>query len=377
MVMAWCTDRTRIGVFLCLVAVLFCTAMLPGGCQTPEARGYIEKSKVERQIADLQAGFQQKLEQSNRNIITAKDEVIAGKDAQEQAATDALYGQSLVFASLVEPTRTDLILKNLSEEAWQALGRRMPSYQKMVEMNERIARELDEAKTSLEDLKRTHDAVIAQNAKLSDATQAALDKAAAAERAKNELKDAYERQVTDLQARLNAYNDKILALEKARADSVAARHAMMTKLSMGFGAIAAICIIGAVFLPVGKWQLAITAAVSLFCSVAIWYLTGLVIACIAGAGLIAGVLFGIYQHRQKEKALSAALEREKSAATDVYRAIQRVKENNPEAYATAVKPELVEAHLKYETAADGTIKKVEDPDRVAFIDARLAEVGDK
>jgi hypothetical protein len=375
--MGWHVDRRRVGLFLCLVAALFCTAMLPGGCQTPEARGYIEKTKVERQIEELKAGFQQKLEQSNRDIITAKDEVIAGKDAQILAVAEAMYGSDVLFRGIITPTRNELIFHNLSDEAWAAVGRITPSYATMVKMNERIARELDEAKTSLADLQRAHDAVVAQNAKLNDATQAALDKAAAAERAKSELKDAYERQVTDLQTRLNAANSQLIAVEKARADSAAARHAMMTKLSMGFGAIAALCIIGAVFLPVGKWQLAIAAAVSLFCSVAIWYLTGLVITCIAGAGLIAGVLFGIYQHQQKEKALSAALEREKAAATDVYRAIQRVKENSPEAYTTAVKPELVEAHLKYETAADGTIKKVEDPARVAFIDARLAEVGDK
>lgn len=198
------------------ISCLLCSVLLSSCLITTDAKLQETKGKYEKEIAAAKESFEQKLEQTQNEINAAKNSVISAQDGQMQAAANSFYGQSLVFKSIIAPTRTDLINKNLMEEGWKALGNRVPDYKTMMEMNERIARELDETKTSLADLQKSHEKVMKENGKLTDATQAALDKVAAKELEMKSLRESYLKEIAALQSKLNEANNAIIAQKNER-----------------------------------------------------------------------------------------------------------------------------------------------------------------
>lgn len=318
----------------------------------------------EKEIAALRVEYDGKIAAKVAEVAAAKDGVIAGKDGQMKAAVNGLFGADSVFKSIVTPTRTDLIMNNFVSESWAALGNQLPDQPTLLKINERIKTELDATKTSLADLKRTHDAVVAENAKLVDATKAWETKLAAAEKARADLETSYLTQFNGKQRDIIALQQNIVALEKARADDAAAIQAMKTKASMILGGLSLLCVVGVIYSPVGKTGLIVLGTIAAGAAVLIWVIKVWMVLVAAGVAATGLVVYALVVHRKEEK-----------LADSLVLSLEDVKNVSSETW-SKVSPFVAERLKKY-VKKNGEIQAVEDPAQKALIDQKLAEYDQK
>ncbi len=291
-----------------LTSLLICAGLMLVGCSTIQHEiGKISGAEADKakEIAALQADFGQKLAAKDADIKSAQEGAAKAVDAQLAAAASAFYAQDLVFKSIPSVIRTDILIHNLGEEGWAALNHRLPTYETMLKINERLKNDLDETKTSLADLQKTHLAAMTDAAKVSDAAKAAADKVASLEKAKTDMELDYEGQLVKKESERATLADQRANLEKARSDDAAAIQAMKMKLSLIAGGLALACIAGAIYSPVGKGGLAVFGAICGLASVGIWYITGPVILGAVVIGVVAVAGWGLYKHNASDKTVSA------------------------------------------------------------------------
>ena len=342
-----------------LLVLLF---LLSAGCNLTVP--YTLKSKAESELGALRKEYSEKIIEQDRTIKQQLNIVIAAKDFQIAAASDSFYAADRVFGTIIVPTRTDLITNNYVHEGWAALGNKMPSYEKVIEINERLKTELDETKTSLADLKKKNEEVIGQNAKLASDTKTAIDKISEMEKQKIDLNKEFITKLDNKQGEIIARQNSVIELERARADDKVARQAQINKLSIGAGIIALLCLAGAIWSPVFKSQLGLFAGVAAIASVGILYVEGWHILLAVGISTAILVVWAIVKHNKDEK-LSDGL----------VLAMQSIKNKSGDLWAQ-VSPEISEQLKKY-VKKDGKIVAVEDPSMTKHIDNKLAEYQQK
>lgn len=351
-----------------LILIFLIFPLLFSGCildNTLDKAGYANKQKIEKEFNQLKKEYDQKLDEQTNRISSTKDSVIQGKDKQIGEAANSFYAADLVFDTIKDPDRKDIITNNYVNEGWTALGNRMPSYEKMQEINQRLKDELDETKTTLEDLRKNHNKALEENKTLADNT-VKLEKDLQDEiRKKAELEREYQNQLLAKQTELNEANNRIIAYEKAKADDREAIKEAKTKGSTVLGLLAIACLAGAIFSPVFKEKLGILSGIFGFAAIAIWFIQPWHVAAVAGV-LFLGVIGWALVNYNKER----------KAATSTYRALEEIKTKSKDTWEKDVKPHLDEWSTKY-VKKDGKIEKVPDVSITNHIDKRLMEVEDK
>ncbi len=291
--------RVLLTLFACL---------LLASCQTIKSRiaaaTGLEQAK-EKEIAALQADFAQKLEQKAKELETARTTQLAAKDAQMVAAAGAFYGQNSLFGTLLNPTRTDLVWRNLAQEGWAALGNVMPTYDAIAKLNERLKTDLDTTKTSLTDLQKTHDTAMAESAKVSDAAKAAADRLAKLQQEKTDMELDYKTKLATKEGERANLAQQNAALQKERADDAAAIQALKTKVSVACAAFALLCAAGAIYSPVGKGGLAALSAVTAIAGAAIWVITGAMVLYTVLGCVVVLICWALYKHHASDKTVTA------------------------------------------------------------------------
>jgi ABC-type multidrug transport system fused ATPase/permease subunit len=296
-----------------------CALILLPACRTVENflynRGYTKVSDTEKKIAELETKHRTEVDAKVKDVQVKLEKTIETQDNQLQEGANKLYGANEAFKFYKNPERLDLIINNRVTEAQAAIGK-SPTYKAVQEENERLKKELDEKLTSLEDLKKKHNQVVAENTQLSEATVKAKKEVdiAKAEWLKTEQK--YISDYTALQGTLKEANEKIRQMEKAKSDNAAAIERMKTKLMIGCGIAAALCVLGTLYSPVGKGSLAIVASVFGGAAAAIPFIEGWMI--LVAAVLIASIITAmfLYKHHVADK-----------TADNLVNHIQDMKEN--------------------------------------------------
>jgi hypothetical protein len=337
-------------IVLILLSVFVCCGFT--ACQTISDRIPLEmKSKAEKQIAALKVEYEQKLMVKTDELSHAKDDALKAKDTQEQGAIDAFYSLDRLFGYIPSPVRTDIMWHNYSLEGWAALGHRTPSYDAMVKMNERITTELNETKTNIADLTKRHDEVVAANSKLADDEKKAEEKIVAITQEKSALEKDYNSKILTKQEELNQANNRVIATEKARADDAAAIQALKTRISLICGAIALICTVAAIYLPIGRGVAIVVGLIAAAGGSLIWIITGPQVLIGCGVGLLGAIGYLLYKHHIADKGVKAF------------------------ANLLGEKPELVAAAdewtTKYVQSKDGTVTTVPDTAVQALVKSKL------
>lgn len=348
---------SRLGVLF--LALIICTGW--GACQSnPLAGVLITKGAKEREVAALRADYENKAAANQVKADAAKAAVAAAKDAQIAAAGTSLYSADLAFKTIPAPTRTDLIINNHVTEAWTKLGRPMPSYEQMEEAKKRLVDELNETKTTVEQLRKTHDAEVQRGQQLADSTAKAAQALTDLLAAQTKERDDFRAKLDAAQTSLATAQNAVIAANNREVERDRARAAQLAKLSWGAGIIAALCLAGAIWSPISKRELAIAAAVFGGAAVALPFVEPLHVLIAVGLAAAAIVAWMLVKHRKDEK-LSDALSL----------AMQDAKDHASEAYAK-IAP-FVEDRLKRYTKKGGKIVTERDHALEDHMTAKLAE----
>jgi hypothetical protein len=341
--------------------VILLSTLLLAGCVNPLTNLFVSKKAKESEIADLKKNYEKQIEIKTSQVSSAKDEVIASKDKQIVAGSNAFYAADLTFKTIKTPARTDIVTNNYVNEGWTALGKKTPDAETMIRINERLKNELDETKTSLNDLQNAHVAMITESQRLADNAIKFEIQLKAAEEETRKVKESYLKNIQQKQDELINLGDKIIFLEKERADNRAAIQATKEKLSMIAGAIALACLAGAIWSPVFKTQFATFGGVAAVASIGILYIQGWMILTFVGVIGIGLVLYAAYKHHNEEK-LSDAL----------VLGLQDIKNTSKDTWQSTVRPFIEERLKKYVSTSNG-VKTVANKSLESQIDKKLIE----
>lgn len=298
--------------------MIFTLTLLPA-CSTIQSllynSGYTKISDAENKIKTLEEKHKQEVAEKVKDVQTKLEKTIEAQDNQLQEGANKLYGANEAFKFYKNPERLDLIINNRVIEAQVAIGK-SPTYKAVKEENERLKKELDEKLTSLDDLRKKHNEVVAENAQLAETTVKAKKEV---ELAKAEWLRTEQKYISDsaaLQNKLKEATDKIIQMEKERGDNAASIERMKTKLMIGCGIAAALCVIGTLYSPVGKGSLALGAAIFGGAAAAIPFIEGwMILLATLLVALIITIIF-LYKHHVADK-----------TADNLVNHIQDMKEN--------------------------------------------------
>ena len=349
-------------VFIALILSLFAALFLSGCWLSLDSwalkRGYKDKATVESVITEMQKEHFKDLQVAQVEFDRRYNEALKAKNAQLQGAANGLYGADATFQTIKEPTRTDIVTNNFVTEAWAATGNLMPEHKTMLEINARLKRELDEKLTSLEDLKKTHAAQLVKNQALADEARRKDNEIIELKTLVQKRELEYAKALAAKQGDLLTINGKLLSLEKERADDRAWIEAQKSKLMIGCGILAALCIIGTIYSPVFKGKLAVGAGIFGLLTLGINYIQPWMLGAALGVGVLIIVGLMVYEHNKESRALSG-----------VVGAVQSFKEKSEDAFNNNLKPLLDEWLTKY-TKNGATV-----PDKAAqeLIDKKLME----
>ena len=283
--------------------ILGCLSMMLSGCSTLDAvlyKNYIAKSKAQEQLDQLDQKHQKEVAEKVNAIQTGLEKTIQAQDNQLQKGANKLYGASEAYKFYSTPGRLDRIIYNRVIEAQGAIGK-APTYEAVKEENQRLKDELDEKKTSMEDLMKKHEQVMADNVRLVDETNRAKKEVQTAKDDLLKTEQKYISEAKTLNDTIQKSDVKIQAALTEKSNNQEAIERMKTKLMIGCGLMAALCVLGTIYSPIGKSSLAIGAATFGGAAAAIPYIQGWMILT-GGLVICAAItIMFLYNHHIAEK----------------------------------------------------------------------------
>ena len=353
----------RLSPRLILFTLAACFAFT--GCQyIPIAKDYRNVKDVQIQLDKLYADHQIALAANTVAVENKMNELLAQKDAQLQGAADSLYGAGEAFKYYLTPVRLDIIIHNRVEEAQAAVGR-APTFAAIQKENARLLTELDETKTSLAQLQKTHTDEVAAKTKLSEDAIRIQKELEGVKQAKLDAEVEFNAKNKLLSDKLRTANSIVQSDLRQKADDQASIERIKMKMITACGIGALLCVLGAIYLPGNLRGGAIVLGVVLGgAAMAIPFIEGWMVA----AGILVTVLgvfayFGI-QHKTVV-----------TANTNLISAIQDTKDSaTPNSPATLM--ENVQAwNTKYVKDASGKIVSVPDTKVESYIQKTLIGLG--
>ena len=326
-----------------LSTLVICLSVLLCGCGTLNKwalkAGYKQVVVAQTELVQLKDAQAKEIESLNVDLRSKMQKALDAYDAQKQVAGNALYGAQMTFETIGQPSRTDVIINNFVNEGWTAIDSKMPDQATMIKINQRVRDELDETKTSMEELRKTHDATMVENKKLSDDAKAKKEAINAVEKLLSDTKLAHASALNDKQKEINDKLTKINALESERADNKEWIQAQKAKGIAVCGVLALLCVAGAVWMPFGRMSFIIGATVFGLSAAAIGFIEPWMVAAGCGVIILGVVGYLVYEHNATNEAL-----------VSVTGAVQEMKVTATDAYNTTLKPLLLDWNTKYVTS---------------------------
>jgi hypothetical protein len=325
-------------------------------------KAYGTKAHIEGLIEQTKQEYQAKLDAKDAEIALKTNNFITGLQGQAQFAADALYGADFTFQTIVKPVRTDIIVNNFVNEARAALKVNV-SLVAMAKANERVKRELDETRTTMADLQKSHDAALLEAKVASDKADKAAKELEEAKKEKDRIEKEAAAKQHELEVDLNIANNDIISDEHKRADDAKAIQAFKEKASLALGILAVALLAGAIWSPVFKTEMGLLAGCISFAAVAIWYIQPWMIYTAFAVVVLGLIAWAAIKHNKESK-----------AALATYSALNEIKSKSGDLWKNEIAPMLASYQTKYVKTAKGIVE-VPDTSIESHIDQVLADAG--
>ena len=323
-------------------------------------------SAIDAKIAAARVETQTRLDALKVQEVTLLNQTVATHAAREQAAADYLFKGSVVFGGLKPEliSRPTLVMGQSIQQTAAQLPPATAAAQAAA--FKALQTELDETKVSTEALRAQYEQELGKARADGEAKAKALVDLKAKADAIDAERVTVLTKARETDAALQDAKDKVQDRETADARRAAEEaksvQAMKLRFSSIVGALALLCVAGAIWSPVYKEKMGIAAVVLGLATVAIWYIQGWMIAIAVGTVIVGLVGWAAKNHYIESK-----------AATNVFRAVQAIKDTSKEDYDRVLKPQLQQWMTIYDKK---TGKNVPDHAAIAHVDERLRQAGD-
>lgn len=349
----------------CLLVIVVTVTL--GGCSTWRDLAITKHSIIDTQILAARAETETKLKALGDQQTGLLRQTVTTHEAREQAAADFLFKGSATFNTLRQDqiSRPTLIMGQAINQTSAQLPPATAAAQAVA--FKALQTELDETKVTTEALRAQYEIELGKARADGEAKAKALVAAKAQVDAIEAEKVGVLTKAREVDAALQVAKDKVQDKDTADARRAAeeAKSVQAIKLRMSsiVGGLALLCLAGAIWSPVFKDRFGIAAAVLGLGAVAIWYVQGWMVALAIGIVIAGLVAWAAKNHYIESK-----------AATNVFRAVQAVKDEAKDDYDRILKPKLDAWMTIYDKK---TGKTVPDQAAIAHVDGRLMETGDK
>lgn len=323
-----------------------------------------KRSAIDRQIAAARAETQSQLTALNDQQLTLLRQSVSAHDAREQAAADYLFKGLATSATLKTPTRPEMVMgQSIQQTATQLPAATAAAQAKAFQD---LKTELDETRIGADALRAQYEVELGQ-ARAAGAVKAkeAADLAASLTKVEADRVTVLtkagktEAELSDKRAALDA---AALATKTKEVEDAKSVQAIKVRFSTITGVLTLLCIGAAIYSPVFKRQLGIAGVALAIVTAAIWYVQPWHIGVAIGVTLVGLVAWAAKNHWIESR-----------TASNVYHAIQSIKDTAGADYDRVVKPKLTEWMTTY--AKDGTT--VPDQAAAAHVDSVLMQTGAK
>jgi CHASE3 domain sensor protein len=211
-----------------------------------------------------------------------------------------------------------------------------PTLEAIKEENDRLAKELDEKLTSIEQLKQDHVLKIKENESLSLKTKEKEMEVKRLQEEKNAIERAKNDDIQKIQDKLNEKNNLIIEKEKENSKTKQYIEANKRLIMSICGLISLGALAGAIFSPLFKKEFGILSVITGGVAVAIPFIEPLHVGIVA---LL--VLMYVFYKMERKSAISL------KTNENLVNAIQDIKDKAPSLYKKRIKPTISEWNKKY------------------------------
>lgn len=347
----------RLSHAFAIVALCLLTA-----CGTLGDLTITKRSAIDREIATARAETQSHLTALNDQQVALLHQSVAAHEAREQGAADYLFKGLVTSASLKTPTRHEMVMGQSIEQTATQLPPATAAAQAKALQD--LKTELDETRISADTLRAQYESELGKARAEGAVKEKALTDLGASLKRVDEERITVLAKATKTEADLSdkraALDAVALAAKTKEAEDAKSLQAIKLRFSAITGALTLLCIAGAIYSPVFKRQLGIGAVALSVVTAAIWYVQPWMVGVAIGVTLVGLAAWMVKNHYIESK-----------TASNVYHALQSIKDTAGDDYDRVVKPKLAEWMTTY--TKDG--KTVPDAAAVAHVDSVLMHTG--
>ncbi len=348
------------------LAILAITLFMTMSCQSIPFLGYSlgKRDAIEKQIVSARAETEAKLHALFTQQVDALNQSISLHEQREQAASNYLFKGLVTLSTIPTLTRPEMVINQSVQQAAAQLPAASPAAQAKAYQD--LKTELDETKVSTEALKAQYEAELGKARAEGVAKDKALTDIATALKHNDDEKvdvlaqaNAKERELGDKRKELS---DKTIADKTREAEDAKSVQAIKIRVSSIVGGLGLLCLLGAIYTPIFRQQIGIAAGVFLLTAVVIWYIQPWMVGVTVGVILVALIAWMAKNHYIEAK-----------TASNVYHAIQSVKDTAKADYDKVLAPALAAWQTKYDKAGNA----IPDQAAIAHVDTVLMQTGAK
>lgn len=339
-------------------------AVLVSGCQLGNYT-VTKRDSIEKLITAARADTEAKMTALKEQELAALRDKISTHAAREQSASDYLFKGSVAFGTL-NPDKVSRPTLVMGQSIQQTAAQLPPATATAQAASlKALQTELDETRISTQVLIAQYEKELgiakAEGAAKAQALTVLDAKIKDVEKEKQKVLGNALTKEQELQKAKDVIRDKDLAKTQQELKDAESVKAIKVRLSSIVGAIALLCLAGAIWSPVFKEKFGIGAAVLGLAAIGIWYVEGWMVALAVGIVIAVIVAWAAKNHYIESK-----------TATNVYRAVQSFKETASDEYDKLLKPKLAEWQTKYTKDGD----TIPDAAAIAHVDEVLKKAGD-
>lgn len=337
--------------------------MILGGCSTignlPVKLGYEKLSAVNVQIAQASAKYSADMTNLQRQIENQNERVLSLLNSNQQNAANQLYGANVAYASIVNPSRADLLINYKVNTAQKYLP--APSLDAILQQNEEVKKELNAALVSNAQLQQKYE-VLARGASVAQSSlEAAKNDVNNLQREKSQIIKDDTDAINALQNKSSEISGQLLNQSQKIIENLRNNQALKGKLVFIF--MGAGIILGALGFYIKSINLGVVGIASIFTGLLIMYIKPWQV--IAAALVLVGCAIAelIRKH-----------DLEKKTATNLVGATNEITSLSIPVEPAKAQSIVSDWNTKYAKDSSGNLIKIPDAQVQANINSKLASL---
>lgn len=362
----------RIQLLIQLLILL--SILLITGCKSIDTGfnklGYQKIDEANKKISSIQYESNNKLLEIQRQKDIETKKFIEALNNQMQGAADELFAANYAFSLNLKPDRNSIVVNYHVRSATEYL-KMPPSVEAVNKHLSEVSRELDETKTTLNELNSKYLEQVSKADQIIKDKNEIVNRNIKLEQDKILAEKERDEKIKIIQDQKDADAQKILDAQQQALNESKDREKLIRKLTIGAGIISVIFLIIAVYLPAFRKESAIISGIMGGVAISLPFIEPWMVIT-ALSIIFFGLLIWVgIKHVLSSKNTQKIVDIESRVSKNLVNVIQDIKDKNRDVFDNHIKPVLEDWNTIVTKNKDGSITKIKDTEVEHVIDEKL------